>query len=372
MRAIRCSDLPRISTCPLSADAPPQVSVEHEGDDSGRLGKAFHAAMADWAAGRRDVDVPDYCRQFSVDASDLWPLVGIGRRIWDEYLGQYFPNPIIESEMRFEDAQNGITLTGHPDLMACVDDELRIPDYFSGWRQKDKSAQLRGYALLGMIRFPQATRARMATIRVRSQRADWEYVWTREDLFDWWGRLVSSIKLATRYVTSEECGFCPMALECPAHAKEMSFALLAGADEVSTRMSPEQLASTVTRLRTAENVIKRLLTAAKAHVQAEGGKFGPLELVQQERRAINPEAGWELLVEGIGLDRLKKLVKVGVGDVGDAIKETAPARGKGKAVEAFMTKLEEAGAINVGVIERLEVRKKPEAIKVGTAPVRPE
>lgn len=353
MKTIRCSSLPRLAAC-AAAGEPPETWVEplSEGAD---LGSAFHEAIATTIKGG-EPDLDDVACRFEVDVDDLRPLYFWAKSQWETNLKPHFPDPIVEEALRVEDEEMGLTLTGHPDVLALADDELRGLDHKSGWLNVDSAAQMRGYAVLGFCRWPEATKARMSILRLRERTVE-TFVWSREEVMQvWWTWLAAHLRRPEQYHPGGHCGFCPRALECPAHRQHLQASIqMLETTETPEALAPDNLADAVLRAKGLERRLKSFLEAAKAYVIAEGGVYGPLRITATERRTIDFPACHEVLVETIGRERLLPILKVGKGDVEKAVKETAARGNKGRVVAALMERLEGLGAFNVSISHKLEI-----------------
>jgi hypothetical protein len=384
---MRCSSLPRALTCPASVLRESGEIVVQSDDEFARLGTAFHAYIGDHIEGDRPtVPIEEYADIDQVDAEELSILCAQGRECWDS-IRSAFPAPIVEEYLE-EPGELG--LTGTPDVVSVVDvvdkvesvrevsmnDEgpmmsatarggrqARILDWKTGWGEQDHSDQLKGYAYLACLKHG-CDRAWVAVVRVRDC-AIVPAEYTREELAAWYQAAVNKLTDDPVYVPGEACMYCPRSSACQAKTEllaQASHALMIQSEEADlAHTRPEQLVRLNCWVRHVGGFLETVKKLIKAEVASRGGKIETpdgdgLEIVRQERKTLDTAKAWPILLPMIGLDSLVSASKLGKGDVEDAIKATV-AKGKGKAVEAAMDKLDEAGAIRHDETEILMVRK---------------
>jgi hypothetical protein len=350
---IRCSSLPRLVACAAAA-VPPGVRVEPPRGPAD-LGTAFHECMAAIVRGEE----PDehVAERHNVDPEELANLFGWTRKLWYNRLAPLFPGPAVETGADYSDG--GLTLTGTADLGALVGDEVRILDWKTGWLDADATEQLKGYAWLWLNSPParHVPRARVTKLGVRRQTAD-TTVWTRDELRAWWGWLKGHLADRDTYRPGPHCGRCPRALECPGAERQLrSLALaLQQPNESLCVLTPQDLARTLQLARYLGRKCQDFADDLKAHVEARGGRWGPLAIGEQTRRTIDVARGWETLRDAIPEGDLLPLLRAGKGDVEDAVKKDAPRGKKGAAAKELFDRLDAAGAIVITTHTTLEVR----------------
>jgi hypothetical protein len=351
---IRCSSLPRIAACAAAAD-PPAVRVEPDRGPAD-LGSAFHEVMAKAITGHA-IHVDDTAAEHNVDAAELHRLAGWGLRIWDRSLRHFFPDPVVEMGAGF--SEGGVLLTGTPDLVSYVDNEIRILDWKTGWLDADASQQLKGYGFLkwqetlGQARtFDQV---RLTKLGVRRQVAD-TLVWSDGELSGWWQWLKRHLADRSANRPGHYCGRCPRALECDGHLQQIRALAIVSTDPCIVAESPaDRLAVGVLWARQVAKRCEQFLEAARAHVEAQGGAYGPLVLRQGTTRSIDMTRAFPTLYEDPGLDRLLPLLKIGKDALEAEIKKDFPRGQKGAAVKALHERLEAAGAFVPTTRTSLEV-----------------
>lgn len=368
MIEIRCSALPRLAICAPSI-APPlqQIELSHE---ASRLGTAFHFVMANRIKGET-VDVVDAATQFSVNEEELGYLVGWGWSAWLNTISQWFPNPLVEQELVFEDTDIGVRLTGHSDLMACMDATVRVIDWKSGWADHDPLEQLKGYAKLGLERFPEAADVWIAPLRVRDMILGEPMRMTRGQVNAWWSQFSHHLKNDRTYRPGpQQCAFCPRAMECPERVENIRQLVNATTDlaltapDFSTLLAErsEVIARVVREGRELKGIIERMLDTVKADILIRGDNEY-LYVKKTDCREIVASRCWDTLVKTVGLPKLLEIASVGKGDFEDALKGTLPkdskghmARGGGKVIKAFFEELDAQGSLKHYFREELKLR----------------
>jgi hypothetical protein len=353
MKTIRASRLPLLVACPAS-QTPPAVRVESD-DAAARLGTATHEGMALMATGF-PADAEALAAEHNVEADELRMLLGMGRRVLD-VVGPHFPTPDVEWECSFGDAD--LTLTGHPDLLSVVDDEVRIADWKTERVERDATEQLKGYAWIAMNAKGRSS-ARVVKIAIRFQRAD-TLVFTLDELRSWWDWLKRHLEDEGSYRPGPHCSHCPRRFECPAHAKQLHYFALAltepehplATDIID--LSPGDLLHAYRMVGVVAARCQEFREAVKARVKGCGGTLGRLTVTEKPRTSVNVERGWDAILEDLSTADLKALLKIGKSDLETAVKATAPRGQKGKAVAELMDRLARAGAIDTTYTECLEV-----------------
>jgi hypothetical protein len=334
--------LPRLVACAASQVAP---SVRVEGDRApASLGTAFHACMAAIASGR-PYDVDAAAAEHNVPADELGPMVGWAARLWRDQLSDMFPDPLVEHPLGFSD--EALALTGHLDILSVVEDEIRILDWKSGWADEDASEQLNGYGFLAQKAFPEAKTVRLTKLAVRHQKADTRVTYDGW-LQGWWNWLKTHLLDSSTYRTGKHCGNCPRARECPGHAQQLRWLALALNGGVGCDVdlfAPEHLAATLAAVKVLGRRCDEFAEAVKAHVEAHGGRYGPLALVEKGRSEIDVWRAWEVLTDTLPSDELIPTLRVTKDKLETAVKARAPRGQKGQAVKDMYAGLDAAGAI---------------------------
>ena len=361
---LRCSSLPLVSVCAASLD--PEAPLDRDSPEA-RLGTALHYAIA-----RRIEETPcgieSLAARHRVSFDELAVLDVLAAQCWRS-LSHWFPSPTTEATL----SHHGPvwSLTGTADVLSTVDEpedgmgEVRILDWKSGRADGDHESQLRGYAYLALLATPWADRASAVLVRVRDRTADWSH-WSRVELSEWFEGLTTRLDL-TAFNPGRHCANCRRLATCPAAT---GFLVQASAFVQASALVRETHASDLTPADlgllfdgikaletccdTARDLIRARVTAAGGTLPTGDGRA--LQLLDTTRRTIDYAAGRDVLLDALG-DDLAAVLQVNRSAAEAAIKATAPPRGKGKAVAAFMDRLDAAGAIHTDTITRLEIRR---------------
>lgn len=372
MLSIRCSSLPLISLCPASAvdDGGPRLAG---GGDAADLGTALHACLAEQIRGNHP-EMMEIATRYAVDLRELTQLYIWWLHIWRSRIQPWFPDPQVEVALQGGDLARGLHLSGHVDLLSVVGDQIRLCDWKSGRLDMDHVDQLRGYGWLALQAYPQAQGVYACVVRLRDRVLD-GHDWTRADLDGWYQDLVAQL-VAGGYAPGGHCRFCPRGLSCPAKTALMRQASDAlsldgpgiGVD-VPTESTPRGtfLADLLDRIRVVASACERAREVIKADVAAHGGVLPTqdgreLRIVQQTQRRIGFAAGWPILNTVIPAEEHDQCFSVSKGAVEQVVRAGVGRGQKSAAVQELMHRLEEAGAVEEVVIERLEIKRAAAAI----------
>lgn len=361
---MRASTMDLALACPASQFA--VVGPHVEPDDSGaRTGSATHEVMAATVQGL-PVNVREVAERWHVDPNEVSMLRACARQLWDKY-GAAFPDPVCEielSESQFYDFTPGeLGLTGHPDVMACVDGEVRIGDWKTSVNEGSHAHQLRTYAFLGIQYYRSlgvpADRAYVAQFRVRAREII-PAIYTADELTRWYHGAVNRLQGESVYRPApENCQYCPRRLECVARRTMLRdgaaiFTELDGEGPISLEnLTDDQLRRGVAMARVLKGLLEQFLEHARLEVAVRGGQIPGLALVPESRRELTPEA-WPVLLDRFG-PALAEMVKVSIGKVEDAIRDAEPMGQKAAAVREFMAQLETVGGIDRRTVKKLEL-----------------
>lgn len=353
---IRCSSLPRLLSCAASS-VPPKTRVE-SGHAAARLGSAFHEFISGVISGDEQ-SLADVAAKHVVDMEELRPMALWARSLWLEQLKYSFPLAISEKQLVAYVAGWPFRLTGHPDLLGCVNTEVRGLDWKTGYIAEDVTDQLRGYAWLGMHHWPDAESARMTVLRVREQQAD-TFTFSRVELELWWDHVCKHLSDPSVFSAGSWCGFCPRSHECPEQRRRLETLLSlvpAGQFEVGDS-EPVKLAVATAWAKEIIRGLELFILAAKAQVVSHGGEYGPMSIKTQSRRAIDVYRGFDVLEKALGRERFLGMLKIGIGEVQEAVKDAAPRGNKMNALRDLNANLELVGAMKTTWIEKLEVNER--------------
>jgi hypothetical protein len=355
---IRASLVPLLLACPQSHGE----GLRIDGDNQmARLGTAIHDGLARLVATGEMATVQQLAALHGVEDSDeLGMLLWRGRKAWEE-LTAAFPNPQVEQAMTL-DIGGGHTLSGHVDLICYIADsgELRVLDWKTGRKQRDFIQQLMSYGLL-------ALQSGVTTITCT-------VVWLREGTMETVRLTVGQIKtfladlkLAIKLVGSgtyrvgDHCEHCPRCHACPARTALVRSSIrdIAGIDAGNILSLGDKLPTVYAGVKCAEKACKDFRDALKEAVVAQGqiaagGKV--YEMNRVEKRVVDPIKAWPVMAEHLSEEEFAPAIKISLTSLLDAVAEKAPARGKGKAKQAFSAELEAAGAITLKTEQRLSER----------------
>lgn len=357
---IRCSSLPLISKC--AAAATPPHTVIRSNNEAARTGTAGHEAMAQVVQG-----ISPYWQRIAdrhqVDLDEVRILTAMARQMWED-LKEFFPNPMVETELIADD----MWLSGHPDVRSWDPAARRVSvlDWKFGRLRLDHSMQVTAYAWLAMQRFPEAQEAYVAVAWVRDQQVEGSIV-TREQVETEIAEVRKQLASPEVYNPGEWCGFCPRGHECPAKTQLLSQAALtlvpwANSVTVSQADRPAKVAAMVLdQCRLLEGAIDCARATIRADVEAAGGRVDvgdgrEIVLTPYERTSVNFAAGEEVLRRHVG-ERLAEALTVIKGDVEQIVMDQASYGEKRNAVDRLTSALAAAGALETKQFAKLEVRR---------------
>lgn len=352
---IRCSSLPLTMLCGQSSSevglrigSPDQEAAEDGTDCHDLIASMIQGAPTD----------------FELLSESARPLVFVAWKMWRELLSPFFPNPQCEVPLSWIDRKNDLTITGHPDVMcgpaALEAAECRLLDWKFGRASFDYSAQLDGYAFLALQKYADAERCYLSIGHVRDQSIDSRYV-TRKEAGAWYIKLLERLS-DTTYRPGRHCSFCQRRANCEGATSVLRHSLSLVQKQNLDRLptEPEARAAALEEVLVASRIISRATDDAEELIRAEviaaGGRLGNIRITSEDRRGIVMQKAWPILNEELA-DDLTSVLKIGVGDVKKLVGDRAPHRGKGKAIEAFFSRLDEADAIRINTIEKLEIVK---------------
>ncbi len=382
---LRASSLPLVAACSAASIAPDvRIVSEHGGS---RLGSGVHHFLRSRIGEEEDIATTDELAGiYGVEADDLGPACGQAWNSWVE-IANSFPNP--ETEVALTPAevifpatfrtdsteviveQRLVSLTGTADVISRPSLTLaRLIDWKSGWADYDHEQQVKGYAFLLARMMPGVEHVEAVVLNTR---LGWRtvYRWSVAELEAWWKSLTERlVRHREEYSPSATvCRFCPRSAECPARrqlvrasSEMVALAAESGASLVGT-LTPDEAADLLQRARLVEKAAKEAVEIVRAEVAAAGGCLTlsdgrTLVLTEQTKRHIVAAEAWPILKAFLG-ERMPEAIKVSKTIAEKIVGEFAPPKGKGKAKKAFVQRLEEAGALDTEVVERLEI-KRPE------------
>lgn len=371
MKSFRSSFTPVAGKCAASTELPMVKLLS--GGVPADTGSGAHEILTAHVDGD-SVDMDEVATKWRVDAGELKSLAYAGMRCWEQ-LSPWFPDAQSEVELKFEDAR-GFELTGHADVLSYVEAtseteaEVRVLDWKSGYSQEDSfEDQLRSYAWLGMHKYPDAQQAYVVVVRLRDQTAEGKR-YSRQELAQWWERLVVHLSDTSVYNPGSWCWKCPRSHECQARKSIIRQALgsIMGAKDIMG-MLPEEPGPRATvmiqlldKCRLVQPVMEKLREQIRIEVQANGGRMltddgRELYVKETERTEIAFSQSWDKLSGVVPKSAYDNVFSVNKGDLEDAVRASAPRGKKGGAVKELLADLAASGALVKKSITRLETRR---------------
>lgn len=337
---MRCSQLPIASKCRGAWRLP------SHGSQASQLGTAFHEAARAKVMGQ-NVDYASIATRYALTPEDVTSIrmgiAGIALNIPKDAI-------VISDDVKL--AMPDGKLEGTPDLAVYHNGVATIVDWKSGWGNVDgplANNQMIGYGIL-FLQFLEEKKLHVSDVDfvialprlkiVKSARVPAGEVRARyEDI----RRIIAeSEDPKAEYTVGVWCASCYKTMACPAFSGEViRFTTLALPD------SPKDMATILAKAlpiaKAAATVIRKIETAAKAYVDANGpldlgdGKVYGREVVS--RKEVDAGKAYGVLAETLG-DKAWEAYTASA----SKIKEIAASIKRGLSGEV-MTRLEEAGAI---------------------------
>ncbi|MCK9355716.1 MAG: PD-(D/E)XK nuclease family protein [Dehalococcoidia bacterium] len=394
MLTLRPSALDRIYTCAASAHTEDDaVLIDHEEGADARIGSAVHEILARMVAeGLRDVpDVEPVALAWGVSADEIRWLCYRGREFLDVLRPQLSESPEVEQpfeislpgDLGFDD--DLYILRGRADGMDYVqrgeDGIVHVWDYKTGERTEDARCrqQMLAYAAAGLALYRSDTRivtevvvwvAWLKTGERTVRRYDPAEVeaWAVEvpSMVEWDGRT---------YTPGDACRYCPRVAVCVGRMQLMATGVevlthgqgTLAVPTVGSILEPEKFGRAVMVSKILKKMLKEFDRGALTAVRLNGGR---VELPSGDAVVIKQRAG-DAKIDPRGLltylrdahpdftdDELAAMVKVSKEPLEKFISGRAPKGEKGKAIEAAMERLEEAGTLTRGApVEWVDVQK---------------
>lgn len=355
---IRASMTPLLYECPGAAllEKVPRHNMAAE------QGTAAHKAFEAIIQGK-DVDVDTLVGAYNVDREELTYLIRSFRSKWDE-VSEYFPDPQTEVEMQLE--LEGVTITGHSDVISCPGDHtIRIADPKTGRRtSSDYTAQLRTYALMAWRSLDEWFWADDSARDI--ERVYVTPLWIREsadvlrftdgmwfpvaELEAWEQTLINIAKRARagELAINDHCRDCEV-VACPLLQKQLAAIRAAGDLPAWTRENVPLYRDFGKWMEEQAALIDK---AARQMVN----QTGPIDVGDGKALGFRPdetreykitEESLELLREELSEAEIHSVLKLGLSDTLNMIGDKAPRGSKKKAIEAFCEKARLSGAITL-------------------------
>jgi hypothetical protein len=362
----------RSSRLPLAVLCTPSILGEISiGGDRGAadMGTAVHDPLADYISGGSP-DIARFSIKHQVDLDELGKLYAFARASWDK-LKQWFPNA--ETEVQLQHTDGDIYLTGHADVMCLVGNQVRILDFKSGRLDSDHEAQMRGYAFLGLQKYPQATSVWVVILRIRDfESKSWK--WDRDEVEAWWTKTANNLLSDKEYRPGRHCGHCPRGSSCPAKTQlvrqSIQSFLETEIDNLPTEAADrgQMWAEFLDRCKLIGDMIEAGKNVARADILERGGTLPTKDgreviLRTNNNREILLPTAYPILEKALGKESLLGVLSASVGKTEKAIGDTAGRGQKTKEIKSVFDELESAGAIARKPVQRLEVKMAKLAIE---------
>ncbi len=362
---LRASAVPTALKCPGSLRATVPVDEAHEAATLGTVAHSLLEALPltgeiPWDA------IPEAAKRYQLPEHELRLLCSRGARLWRE-VADIFEGAKVE--VPFDATIETLHLTGHADLLVVGEHVGRVGDWKTGRKDSDYSGQLKTYAALTMLDFPQLEEVTSTILWVRDCEIE-NYTMSRDDVGTWLEQLLASVvDWDGIFHTGSHCQYCPRSHECQAanalarrDVAAMSDAeIVQGAETSLATMTADEIVELNRQAKTVEAYAKRVRAAVKAHVLASGDVVGTdsrLTIGTTNRRSVDPAKARPVLEDAgfqqADFDECSKLSLTKV----EAIVATAAGRGKGaKAKRRLAAQLEEADAIRTKATQTLDVKR---------------
>jgi Protein of unknown function (DUF2800) len=348
---IRCSSLPLAMLCPASL-APPAIRIESD-DEPARIGPD--------TGGNPDTIAAEF-RLDERAQGEAEMLYACGMKMWRQ-MQEHFPNARVEQYASYE--KNGLTLTGHRDVMAYGrDGQPRVGDFKTGRVDADHDNQIRGYCWLTLQEYaPELSdRCYGVVMDVRDQEIDGRW-YTREELDTWHAGLVAKVQddLET-YNPGPHCSHCPRFHECPAWEQKLKLYLRV-LDIYGSAVSHKEIGELFDAAKAVEKIVKEALGFVRGAAVEAGGVLPlpngrELRIETQESKVIKFSNGINLLARlGLLTEDVRNAIKIPKGAVCDAAKAGVPKGLGAAAIRELMDALEAADALETETKEVMSARK---------------
>lgn len=338
---MRASSLPRLEACPAS-ERLPGISETSEFAEAGTIRHRFLQTCYERSREEALLEAPtDHLVR--LEAIDV---------------------PVFPGKISCEVTLEWRGITGHADVVAATSDGVFILDWKGAFAEVDDPStnlQLGFYAVAAIAKFNLPMKATIIVARIME---DGEVRFIRADLDS-----DALLSIARRIAATQEavrgenprlqmgghCRYCPAWRACPAHISvmhEIGRGVL-GID--AEWKSPEMVFLTHDKLSAAEKTIEEAKKTLRTYVAATGKlewNGRTLEVVNEERRSVDGEKAFPILLETIGEIGARAACEIKTSFT--AIKDVVKDKDKVKSIEARLT---DSGAVAVKVIQKLKEKK---------------
>src|SRR6185295_4904936 len=134
---------------------------------------------------------------------------------------------LLEREMSCS-FDNGVKLSGHPDLVSIDASTAHVLDWKTGWIEPRAKHQLMAYGAIIAANYPKVDTVVGCVALLRQGVIDWgepPYLWSRGELLDWAQTVPQTFGLEVYAPSLHTCRFCPRRYECPARTRLLRSAM---------------------------------------------------------------------------------------------------------------------------------------------------
>jgi CRISPR/Cas system-associated exonuclease Cas4 (RecB family) len=334
---IRASSMRLAVLCPASATSPREVLVDSF-DATAVDGSDVHRAISMRIKGAQH---PPFEGE---NAAENEKMVELALDWFNANIRILYESVVTECRLTAD------FLSGTLDVLAIRSTKAVVVDWKTTYREDDHSAQLYSYAYLVFSNYSHIDEVEIFTAYLRGEGVlrkvltrDWIMAWAEEVKHNILGH-------ADLYRTGEHCLRCQRRIGCPAVReinRQTIAELEAGGEQLA--LTRERVASLRPRVKLVEKVIKAFDEFVRNDVIANGpiptveGK--ELRAVQMNFDHIDIVKAWPILQTEFTDAEMSEFVEVGKTAMLKAI-AAKTAKGKGKAQDAFMSRLRSTGAVN--------------------------
>lgn len=367
LQSVRASALPLGLKCPGSLRAEMPIDPHNE---AGSAGTAAHKCLED-VPFRGDVrwsQVGKTAALYGADETEVRVLCSMALRLWEQVAESFAgasPEPSMEAEV-----VPGVMLTGHVDLLTINDRVARAGDWKTGRKDSDYAAQMRAYAVLILLRYPELEEVTVTVLWVRDQEIE-NYTMRRPEARRWLEQLWEKvINWDGVFHPGSHCQFCKRWHECEGAAAYVrrdvqaiaGKELVARAESELDKMTPDEVIGLYEQADMVEKLAKRVRDAIRERAVHGGdieGETRRITVSTETRRELDAEKAWPLLeASGFDDEDFAAVIKLSVSKVEKRVAQKA-GRGKGaSAVRALAGELAEAGAVKTRELHKVQVKRK--------------
>jgi hypothetical protein len=239
--------------------------------------------------------------------------------------------------------------SGTIDLSYKVGALADVADFKTGFRDDNHWPQIYRYAHLYFQKHPDVQIINLHIVWLRKEGVDFKQV-TRAWIFAWWEEFVrNTLNHPDVFSPGDHCSRCRRRVDCPAlGAMNRQTALAFSDGPASLSLTREKIAELRPKVKLIEQVIKAFDAAVRAEVLEGGpiplGDGKELRAVTINKDTIQIQQSLEILQAHFTDSEINEFVTIGKTKMLEAIGAKV-AKGKGKAQDALMAKLEAAGAV---------------------------